>query len=170
MIFGWRNDCRGDGHLGSSESLLAGHADLLETFWDRVLAPVEVRSEFIFLAESDQRFAGLVFPDFIGVETIDATHEELLQKHRLDRGEIAALSLALERGIREVLIDERIGRRVAERCGLSPSGLLGVLVKAKRRAIIPEVLSLLDRLHSGARFWISPGLRSQVANSTGESP
>jgi predicted nucleic acid-binding protein len=88
----------------------------------------------------------------------------------IDAGEIAANALALERGIRYVLIDERAGRAAAISLGLQPSGLLGLLVEAKKRSLVPGVLALLDRLQDGARFRIGDDLRRRIAILAKETP
>lgn len=103
-----------------------GLDSLLSHFFDRVLAPIEVRNEFDRLANSDSRFSGLSFPDAVEIATASEIPTSLARDRRLDRGEIAALALALERGIRDILIDERVGRAVAIELGLRPSGLLGL--------------------------------------------
>ena len=81
---------------------------------------------------------------------------------------MAVFALALVRGIRHVLIDEIAGRKVAISLGLKPSGLLGLLIEAKRRALIPAVLPLLDRLRDDARFYIDDDLRQRVTELAGE--
>ena len=55
---------------------------------------------------------------------------------QLDRGEAEAISLATERGIRAILIDERKGFRVAKSKGLEPLGLLAILEVSARRGLI----------------------------------
>ena len=86
----------------------------------------------------------------------------------LDPGEIATLALALERGIAEVLLDERAGRRVGAALGLHVSGLVGILIEARGRGLIPELRPLLDQLTTGARFWMAADLRDRVLRSVGE--
>ena len=54
----------------------------------------------------------------------------------LDRGEAEAISLAIERGIRAILIDERKGFRAAKSKGLEPLGLLAILEVSARRGLI----------------------------------
>jgi predicted nucleic acid-binding protein len=54
----------------------------------------------------------------------------------LDEGEAAAISLAVERGIRSILIDERKGFAIAKSRGLQPVGTLALLeVSAARRLV-----------------------------------
>lgn len=55
---------------------------------------------------------------------------------QLDRGEAEAISLATERGIRAILIDERKGFRVAKSRGLEPLGLLAILEVSAMRGFI----------------------------------
>ena len=56
----------------------------------------------------------------------------------LDRGEKQTIILALKHSSDMVIIDERIGRRVAEYLGLNVTGTLGVLAKAKVLGLIPS--------------------------------
>jgi len=80
----------------------------------------------------------------------------------LDPGESEALALALEVGVSAVLIDEVAGRTMAKRLGLLPVGVLGLLVRAKQRGLLPEVRPLLDRLKMDLGFFISDPLRAEV--------
>lgn len=52
---------------------------------------------------------------------------------RLDPGEAAAIALAVERHADLLLIDERIGRRIAIDAGLAVAGTLGILGDAASR-------------------------------------
>ena len=56
----------------------------------------------------------------------------------LDRGEKQTLLLALKHSGSRVIIDERLGRNVAEYMGLQVTGTLGVLAKAKATGLIPS--------------------------------
>lgn len=144
--------------------------ELLAYLYETIMAPLAVRDEFERLARSDARFRGLVFPSFITLVDPIALEPALIRNVKLDDGEIAALSLALERGVKDVLIDERAGRAAAAALGLRPSGLLGILVQSKERGRIPNVIPLLDRLQAGARFRVSSDLRERLLVLTGESP
>ena len=86
----------------------------------------------------------------------------------MQAGEIAALSLAVELRADAVLMDELAGRRAAVSLGLRPVGLLGILLDAKERRLIPALAPLLDRLENEAQFWISATLRDSVLSDAGE--
>ena len=69
----------------------------------------------------------------------------LLQKE-LDLGESEAIVLAKENKIKDILIDEYKGRKIAKETGLFPIGTIGVLLQAKRQKYIKEIKSELDKL------------------------
>ena len=48
-----------------------------------------------------------------------------------------------------MIIDERLARRHAKRLGLTLTGTLGVLLKAKERGLVPTVEPLIDELRQG---------------------
>lgn len=143
---------------------------LLVSLFGTVLAPAQVVAEFQRLAAVDPRFQGLAFPSFIQRAAPAGTLINLLNPARLHGGEIAALSLAVERGADVVLMDEQPGRAAAAALGLKTMGLLGILMEARRRSLIPTLAPLLDRLQIEARFWIAPSLREVVLLTVGEAP
>jgi predicted nucleic acid-binding protein len=143
---------------------------LLPAIYEDVLAPGQVRLEFERKATTDPRFAGLRFPPFITLAEPAAIPAILATNPDLDPGEIAALALALERGIADVLIDEKSGRAAAIALGLHVSGLLGVLIEGKQRRLVPALRPLIDTLVVDARFWIDPGLREHVLLLADENP
>jgi hypothetical protein len=46
--------------------------------------------------------------------------------------------------------------------GLKTLGVLGLLVEAKRRGLVPSLEPLIDRLRREAGFWISPQLEKSI--------
>jgi len=63
---------------------------------------------------------------------------------RLDPGERAAIQLAKQERADLLLMDERLGVRIAREQGLAVTGTLGVLVQATRRGLIDIERALLD--------------------------
>lgn len=76
-------------------------------------------------------------------------------RERLDPGEAETIALAVECRPPLVLMDEREGRRTAQRFGLKTVGVVGVLLEAKARGLIAEVGLPLERLRREAGFYLS---------------
>lgn len=99
----------------------------------------------------------------------DSTLAQQLQSDRgLDPGEAHAIALAIELQADDLLIDERLGRREALQFGLSIIGILGILIVAKQRNLIPTVRPVMDALIDRAGFRVSPQLYQQVLNRSNE--
>lgn len=148
---------------------LVGQEELLAVLFREVLVPPSVVSEFARLSASHGRFAGMRLPAWVRVQEPVAIPPALALHAELHPGETEALALALEIHAGGVLIDEAIGRAVAIEFGLTPIGVLGILVRAKRQgqlaAVAPVVNALLDR----ACFRAAPELVQEVLRLAGEA-
>ncbi len=112
--------------------------DLLRDLYDTVLIPAAVRLEVQAGGPTRAGAPRLAAPPWIkSVELRDPHRVDLLSD--LDRGEAEVVALAQERGADLVVIDERLGRRHARRLGISLTGTLGVLLKAKREGLLSEI-------------------------------
>ncbi len=80
----------------------------------------------------------------------------------LDGGESEAIALAFETHAEFVLLDERDARRVATRLNMKTTGVLGVLLKAHRMKIIPDLSQTLRDLRTRAGFHLSDEIISAV--------
>lgn len=85
----------------------------------------------------------------------------------LDAGERDTLSLALAGKADLVLIDERLGRNLAEYHGLRVVGTLGTLLKAKQGGLIASFPNEVRRLQSFG-FWYHEPLIQRLARLAGE--
>ena len=85
----------------------------------------------------------------------------------LDAGERDTISEALRNKADLVLIDERLGRNLAEYYGLRVVGTLGTLLKAKKMGIISEFLPAVRALQEHG-FWYAENLVRRLANDVGE--
>lgn len=76
----------------------------------------------------------------------------------LDRGEAEAIALAVEVEAGLALLDEREGRRIAKRLGLTVIGVLGVLLDAKQHGYITAIRPILQDLRHSAGFYLTEDL------------
>lgn len=84
----------------------------------------------------------------------------------LDKGEIAAIALALELG-EAVLMDERLGRQAAAAQGVAVIGSAGILLAAKKKKLIKKVAPILQTWQEFGYF-LSPALIETVLQRAGE--
>jgi predicted nucleic acid-binding protein len=80
----------------------------------------------------------------------------------LHRGEAEAIALAVDIKADVIIIDEQEGRQFAAQAGLSITGVLGVLLRAKKDGNIPALKPEIEALRRRARFFISPALEAKV--------
>ena len=85
----------------------------------------------------------------------------------LDRGEKQTLLLASKHPDSIVIIDERLGRNVAEYMGLQVIGTLGVLAKAKTSGLIPSFYEAAQGMREQGIHY-STGLIARLAQYLGE--
>ena len=141
--------------------------DLLQVLFDEVFLPPAVlveleqpRRGFVPLDVRSVAFLRVRAPaDRVVVAELSAT---------LDRGEAEAIALAIELRADALLIDEAVGRAVAQQHGLTAVGVLGVLLRARQRGLIGVIGPLLDRLQNELGFFIGAELRAEVLRRAGE--
>lgn len=93
-------------------------------------------------------------------------HNLLLME--LDRGEQQTLYMASKMKADCVIIDEKLGRNVAEYMGLSVTGTLGVLLKAKQRGEIASFVACVQAMQrQGIRY--NAHLLQRLALQVGET-
>jgi len=85
----------------------------------------------------------------------------------LDAGERDTISAALSHHNCRVLIDERLGRNLAEYHGLTVVGSLGTLLKAHQLKLIPHFLPIVRKLQAKGFHYHEP-LVLRLAELAGE--
>lgn len=89
--------------------------------------------------------------------------------HLLDHGEAAVIQLALEQSIATVCIDESAGRRMARLNGLSVTGSIGVLLRAKREGHSFLMQDAIQRMRDRG-VWLSDRVINFALRQAGEAP
>jgi predicted nucleic acid-binding protein len=141
---------------------------LLQALYNTVVIPDVVAQELSNAASP--KIYTILSLEWIQVQSItnQAMADALQQNSNLDLGESHAIVLALEEQADELLIDERRGRQEAIRLGIPIIGILGVLLLAKQRGLVPQVQPTLDALIEQAGFRVSPRLYAQVLSQADE--
>lgn len=86
----------------------------------------------------------------------------------LHQGEAEAITLAIDLGIRLLVMDEKIGRERAKDLGLKTVGVLGVLLNAKKHGRITSLKEAMAALKNEVGFFISDDLYRQILEQAGE--
>ena len=66
-----------------------------------------------------------------------------------------------------LIMDDAEGRRMAQSLGLRVTGLLGVLIEAKARKLLPAISPIVDQLVAEG-LWLSEAMRRSVLDAVGE--
>jgi predicted nucleic acid-binding protein len=146
---------------------LIGKLDLLQHLYGKVVIPPAVWTEVMAGGASKVGMAELQEANWIqAVPLQDPRRADLLSD--LDRGEAEVIALAQELNADLVIVDERLARRHAGRLGLTLTGTLGVLLKAKERGLVPAVGPLISQLRQdGIR--LDDALVAEALDLAGES-
>lgn len=148
-----------------------GQLNLLKGLYTCIIIPIAVYNEMVTI--------GKPVPGAMEVQTLPWIQTQVVadrqraiaireSQENIDLGEAEAIALALELKADLLLMDERRGRIVATNYGLQVTGLLGVLVQAKRNNLIQCVKPLIDQLIEQADFRVSSQLYSTILQIAGE--
>jgi hypothetical protein len=138
----------------TSPLILLGRTDqlsLLRTLFGRVVVPAEVADE---ASRSSERPGARQVREAIsqGVVVVRTPRAEPPGLRGLaavlDKGEAAAIALAVSLRARVILMDDLAGRRVANALGLRPLGTAGVMLLAARRGLVDDFAAALACLEA----------------------
>jgi predicted nucleic acid-binding protein len=145
--------------------------NLLQQLYSHLIIPKAVYNEMV---KVDQLVPGAVEVQtlrWIQTQAVADSQQIVaiqLSQENIDIGEAEAIVLALELKTDLLLMDERRGRTVATSYGLNVTGLLGVLLQAKRNSIIPAVKPVMDQLIEQVDFRVSSQLYAIILQSADE--
>jgi len=151
-----------------SNLAVIGELDLLQQIYPKILVPPVVRSELMQFSEIRPAIATLFTTGWLEVQVAQDFQLIWALEQTLDPGEAAAIALATELKADRLLIDERLGRRIAMQRGLKVRGILGIIVNAKNEGLLLAAKPLLDRLIHEAGFRVSRALYERTLQQAGE--
>jgi predicted nucleic acid-binding protein len=135
-----------------------GRLELLHELFGKLVLPDAVWTEVVASDPGKAGVAEIVSAGWIERHTVKDIPLVNLLRQDLGAGESEAIVLARETQANVLLIDERRGREAAKRLGINCSGLVGVLLEARRRGVVSDPASIGRELRDIAGFWISDEL------------
>lgn len=130
---------------------LVGQLDLLPRLYSRVRIPPAVREE---LQAGEKKGVPTPRPEELPwLEIQESVNRALLPMViDLGRGEAEAIALALEDPGSLLILDDSLGRRIAGLSGLTFTGTLGVLIRAKQSGLLAEIRPTLQALEQTTMY------------------
>lgn len=124
-----------------------GRLDRLQPLYKEVRVSFEVREEILKGGLDNFGVAEFRAASWLLQEATPIEISPFLL-NSLDLGEASVIQLALNQSIKTVCIDEAVGRRIARLNGLSLTGSVGILLKAKQRDSAMSVRTAIDNMLS----------------------
>lgn len=139
--------------------ILIGEIEILPRLYGRVVIPPAVQSELAHDAAPPAVRTWLAEGHpWLEILVPGATMDPELME--LDAGEREAIALAEQISADQLIIDERSGRRAAERRGLSVIGTVGVLREAADEGLL-DLRTAVEKLRETS-FHISPEILARL--------
>ncbi len=145
-----------------------GKLDVLQDLYQEIIIPSAVYQEIT--AIEDSVCMQIKNADsWIHVESIRDNSEKKMYKAKLHAGEVEVMILAQEQKADLVIIDDNAAKKTAKYLGLTVTGTLGVLLKAKNKGIVQEVAPLLVEMKRNG-FYVDSVIETFVLEQAGENP
>lgn len=148
-----------------------GRLNLLREFHKKVLLAPAVWQEVVEAGRDWPGSSEVEEGQSLGwIEVVPPSNQDLvrfLQKD-LHAGESETIALAVECCPEIVFMDESEARRIAGIYRLKKSGVIGILIRAKREGRILSLKEELDRLRNDAGFWIGEEIYRKALEAVGE--
>lgn len=143
-----------------------GKLEILKEMYGEVVIPQAVYTEVT--VKKDSACQQVVSADWIHVEQVKDHSEKKMYKAKLHEGEVEVMMLAQETGKEAlVVIDDNAAKKTAKYLGLTVTGTAGVLLKAKKRGILPEIRPVLESMKRKG-FYISGNVEQMILEQAKE--
>ena len=112
-----------------------GELELLRKVYGQIVTTPEIAAEF-----------GEPLPEWVEIAEAKDKYRQTILELQIDKGESSAIALALETPDSVVILDDYKARRIAERLGITFTGTIGVIIKAKLNGIIPSIKPIIEKI------------------------
>jgi predicted nucleic acid-binding protein len=147
-----------------------GKLGLLKEIAPEVLIPLTVYRELFAKVGRESQVIDQALADFMGVTEVKEIDPVItIAIAGLDEGEKQAIALASTFSEKLVLLlDDRAGRRVAQKLGFSTTGSIGVLLRLKEKGAIENVGLLLSEMRDRG-YWLDDKVIEVAKRLAGEN-
>lgn len=149
---------------------IIGRLNLIKQQFGQIIIPQAVLKE-LRLTESlpgSELLRKAYHDQWLQVQSVTNKNLVKILQRELDQGEAEAIALAIELAADQLLLDEQEGRKIARTFDLNITGILGIILKAKKAGQISSIKQLLNELNYQANFRIAPNLVTKILQESGE--
>ena len=133
-----------------------GELNLLYKLYGEIITTSTIAEEF-----------GEQLPDWVKIQNVSDKLRLQILELQIDKGESSAIALALETPKSILILDDYKARKVAENLGLSFTGTIGIIIKAKLQNIIPSIKPIIEKIKQ-TNFRISAEIELQAYQEANE--
>lgn len=139
---------------------------LLKKLFSEIFIPNAVKKEIVAGGEESFGVEELNTYDWIKIKQIKNRLAKEYLLTELDEGEAEVIILAEELKADFIIMDDKLGRKIAKLRGFNVLGTLRLLVAAKEKGLITELIPLIVKLKD-AGFWISEEVYKEILRIEG---
>lgn len=140
---------------------------ILQKLFREIIIPEAVKREIMSGGKDNFGFKEISTWKWIKVKRIKNQLAKDYLSTDIDEGESEVIVLAEELKAKTVIMDDRLGRRIAKLRGFNVIGTLRVLVSAKEKGVVAEIKPLIKQLKK-AGFWISDDVQKAILLQSNE--
>lgn len=133
-----------------------GELELLYKLYGQIITTLDIAEEF-----------GETLPNWVTIEKVSDKYRQRILEMQIDKGESSAIALALEVPNCTLILDDFKARKIAQNLGLSFTGTIGIIIKAKLNGTIPSIKPYLEKIKE-TNFRISAEIELQALKAAGE--
>ena len=133
-----------------------GELELLQKVYGQIVTTPEIVAEF-----------GEPLPEWVEIAEVKDKYRQRILELQIDKGESSAIALALETSDSVVILDDYKARKIAERLGVTLTGTIGVIIKAKLNGTISSIKPILEKIKQ-TDFRLSGEIETQALKEADE--
>ena len=130
--------------------------ELLHKVYGQITTTPEIIAEY-----------GDPLPEWVEIATVTDKYKQQLLEMQIDKGESSAIALAMETPNSTLILDDIKARKIAQQLGLTYTGTIGVIIKAKLQGIIPTIKPILAKIKQ-TDFRLSADIELQALKEANE--